>query len=136
MGGQGCIRGGTLGFPPPPPLVLHPGLKIMPFKLTGNCRLRSKDGKFKPRSRKMQNLLLYNAKWSHLNKDKRDCRTFQLVKQFIHSFDACVEFRFLKKEFFNLTINMQLLYFITTVTSQVHSARHHHMPGYSALPSV
>ena len=30
---------------------------------------------------------------------------------------------------------MQLLYFITTVTSQVHSARHHQRAGYSALPS-
>ena len=29
---------------------------------------------------------------------------------------------------------MQLLYFITTVTSQVHSARHHQRVGYSALP--
>ena len=38
--------------------------------------------------------------------------------------------------FLNLTINMQLLYFITTVTSQVHSARHHQCAGYSALPSV
>ena len=44
--------------------------------------------------------------------------------------------RFLKKQFLNLTINMQLLYFITTVTSQVHSARHHQRVGYSALPSV
>ena len=25
-------------------LMLHPGLKIMPFKLTGYCRMRSKDG--------------------------------------------------------------------------------------------
>ena len=39
-------------------------------------------------------------------------------------------------KFLNLTINMQLLYFITTVTSQVHSARHHQRAGYSALPSV
>ena len=38
--------------------------------------------------------------------------------------------------FLNLTINMQLLYFITTVTSQVHSARHHQRAGYSALLSV
>ena len=36
----------------------------------------------------------------------------------------------------NLTINMQLLYFITSVTSQVHSARHHQRAGYSALPSI
>ena len=50
--------------------------------------------------------------------------------------DVCVEFCFLKKQFLNLTINMQLLYFITTVTSQVHSARHHQRAGYSALPSV
>ena len=33
----------------------------MPFKLTGYCRLRSKDGKFKSRSRRMQNLCLYSA---------------------------------------------------------------------------
>ena len=31
---------------------------------------------------------------------------------------------------------MQLLYFITTVTSQVHSARHHKRAGYSTLPRV
>ena len=31
----------------------------MPFKLTGCCRLRSKDGKFKPRRRRMQNLWFY-----------------------------------------------------------------------------
>ena len=66
-------------------LMLHPGLKIMPFKLTGYCRMRSKDGKFKPRRRRMQNVWLYSAKWSYLNKDKRDCRTFQLIKQFAHS---------------------------------------------------
>ena len=49
---------------------------------------------------------------------------------FHHIVDACVEFCFLKKEFLNLTINtMQLLYFITTVTSQVHSARHHQRAG-------
>ena len=29
---------------------------------------------------------------------------------------------------------MQLLYFITTVTNQVHSARHHQRERYSALP--
>ena len=44
-----------------------------------------------------------------------------------------LNFAFLK---LNLTINMQLLYFITTVTSQVYSARHHQHAGYSALPSV
>ena len=54
----------------------------MPFKLTGYCRLRSKDGKFKSRSKRMQNLRIYSAEWSHLNKDKLDCKTFQLVKQF------------------------------------------------------
>ena len=43
---------------------------------------------------------------------------------------------FLKKEFLNLTTNMQLLYFITTVIRQVHLARHHQRTGYSALPSV
>ena len=54
---------------------------------------------------------------------------------FHHIVDACVEFCFLNKQFLNLTINMQLLYFITTVTSQVHSARHHQRAGYSALPA-
>ena len=34
-------------------------------------------------------------------------------KIFHHVVDACVEFCFLKKQFLNLTINMQLLYFIT-----------------------
>ena len=32
--------------------MLHPGLKIKPFKLTGYCRLRSKDGKFKVKKQK------------------------------------------------------------------------------------
>ena len=36
-------------------LMLHPGIEIMPFKLTGYCRLRSKDGQFKPRRRRIQN---------------------------------------------------------------------------------
>ena len=58
------------------------------------------------------------------------------MKVDIFHVDACVEFCLLKKRFLNLTINMQLLYFITTVTSQVHSARYHQRAGYSALPSV
>ena len=37
-------------------LILHLGIKIMPFKLTGYCTMRSKDGKFKPRRRRMQNI--------------------------------------------------------------------------------
>ena len=41
--------------------MLHPGLKITPFKLTGYCRMRSKDGKFKPRRRRMQNVWLYSV---------------------------------------------------------------------------
>ena len=49
-----------------------------------------------------------------------------------HIVDVCVEFCLLKKEFLNLSIKMQLLYFITTVTSQVHSARYHQHVGYSA----
>ena len=48
---------------------------------------------------------------------------------FRHIVDACVELCFLKKEFLGLTINMQLLYFITTVTSQVHSARYQQRAG-------
>ena len=58
---------------------------------------------------------------------------------FTNIVDACVEFCFLKKEFLNLTINMQPLYFITTVTSQVHSARHHQHAGtvlYQASSSL
>ena len=38
---------------------------------------------------------------------------FMMVDNIFHIVDACVEFCFLKKEFLNLTINMQLLYFIT-----------------------
>ena len=75
------------------------------------------------------------------------CVEFCFIPQLIYSsdfhegrqyfiVDACVKFCFLKKQFLNLTINMQLLHFITTVTSQVHSARHHQRAGYSALPSV
>ena len=75
----------------------------MPFKLTGYCRVRSKDGKFKSRRRRMQNVWLYSAKWSHLNKDKQDCRTFQLVKQFVHSWRSTLEKRAIIYNFvFNL----------------------------------
>ena len=59
-----------------------------------------------------------------------------MVDNIFHIVDACVELSFLIKEFLNLTINMQLLYFIITVTSLVHSDRHHQRAGYSALPSI
>ena len=39
---------------------------------------------------------------------------FMKVDNIHHIVDACVEFCFLKKQFLNLTINMQLLYFINT----------------------
>ena len=74
----------------------------MPFKLIGYCRMRSKDGKMKPRRRRMQNVWLYGAKWSHLNKDKRDCRTFQLVKQFAHSWRHLKRGLLIYNLFFNL----------------------------------
>ena len=65
---------------------MRAGLRNNEFCLRGlYCRLRSNDGNFKPRRRRMQNLWLYSAKWSHLNKDKGDCRTFQLVKQLVNS---------------------------------------------------
>ena len=38
---------------------------------------------------------------------------FTLETIFHHIVDACVEVCFLKKQFLNLNINMQLLYFIT-----------------------
>ena len=39
---------------------------------------------------------------------------FTLMKTIFHNIvDVCVEFCFLKKQFLNLIINMQLLYFIT-----------------------
>ena len=34
---------------------------------------------------KIYGFIALHAKWSHLNKDKRDCGTFQLIKQFVHS---------------------------------------------------
>ena len=34
-------------------LMLHPGLKIMPFKLTGYCRMRSKRRKIQAKKCKM-----------------------------------------------------------------------------------
>ena len=36
-----------------------------------------------------------------------------------HIVDVCVEFCFLKKQFLNLTINMQLLYFITNTIGRL-----------------
>ena len=53
---------------------------------------------------------------------------FHEGRQLFHV-DACVEFCFLNNKY-------AIIYFITTVTSQVHSARHHQRAGYSALPSV
>ena len=48
--------------------------------------------------------------------------------------DACVEFCFLKKQFLNLTINMQLiLYYCCDQPSSFSQAQR---AGYSALPSV
>ena len=55
---------------------------------------------------------------------------------FHHIVDAGVEFCFLKKEFLNLTIKYAAIILHSTVTSQVHSARHHQRAGYSALPSI
>ena len=49
---------------------------------------------------------------------------FMKVDNISHIVDVCAEFCILKKEFLNLTINIQLLHFITTVISQVHSARY------------
>ena len=60
--------------------MLHPGLKIMPFKLTGYCRLRSKDG-----NSSQETFMALQRQMESLNKDKCDCRTFQLVKEFVHS---------------------------------------------------
>ena len=60
--------------------------------------------------------------------------------------DVCVEFCFILELIFTLVIFMKVprqyfmlmlvLNFVTTVTSQVQSARHHQRAGYSALPSV
>ena len=60
-------------------------IKDYTFQINRLLQNEVKDGKFKPRRRRMQNVWLYSAKWSHLNNDKRDCRTFQLIKQFAHS---------------------------------------------------
>ena len=75
------------------------------------------------------------------------CVEFCFILELIYSSDfhegrqyfmlmLVLNFASYRNNFLNLTINMQLLYFITTVTSQVHSARHHQRAGYSALPSV
>ena len=61
---------------------------------------------------------------------------FCFILELIYSSDFHEGRQYFMLMLLNLTINMQLLYFITTVTSQVHSARHHQRAGYSALPSV
>ena len=40
------------------------------------------------------------------------------------------------RQYFMLMLVLNFAFFITTVTSQVHSARHHQRAGYSALPKV
>ena len=52
----------------------------------------------------MQNLWLYKAKWNHLNKDKRNCRTFQLVKQ------ICSQLETLEKRAIIYNFILQLIY--------------------------
>ena len=74
----------------------------MPFKLTGYGRLRSKDGKFEPKRSRMQNLWLYSAKWNHLNKDKRDSRTFLLVKQIFSQLETLEKRTVIYNFIFNL----------------------------------
>ena len=67
-------------------LMLHPGLKIMPFKLTGYCRLRSKDGKFKSRSRRMQNLFtapngVISTKTNEISARKAICSQLETLEK-------------------------------------------------------
>ena len=129
----------------------------MPFKLTSYCRLKrrkiqakkEKNAKCMALQRHMESSELRQTRLHDISAHKVHSRrhlkegynlsfyslTFTLVIAFHHIIDAYVEFCFLKKEFLNLNINMQLLYFITTVTSQVHTARHHQRAGYSTLGS-
>ena len=56
----------------------------MPFKLTGYCRLMSKDGTNQAKKEKNAKFMALQHQMEssqQINKDKRDCRTFQLVKQ-------------------------------------------------------
>ena len=76
-------------------LMLHPELKIMPFKLTGYCRMRSKDGKFKPR-RRMQNVWLYRAKM-----DSSQQRQMRLQDISAHK-TICSQLETLEKRVINL----------------------------------
>ena len=60
-------------------------IKDYAFQINRILQTEVKRRKIQVKKQKMQNLWLYSTKWSHINKDKRDCRTFQLVKQFVHS---------------------------------------------------
>ena len=61
-------------------LMLHPGLKIMPFKLTGYCRMRSKDWKIQAKKEKNAKCMALKRQMESSQQRQRDCRTFQLVK--------------------------------------------------------
>ena len=60
-------------------------IKDYAFQINRLLQTEVKGRKIQAKKEKNAKLWLYSAKWSHLNKDKRDCRIFQLVKQFVHS---------------------------------------------------
>ena len=59
-------------------------IKDYAFQINSLLQTEVKSGKIQAKKEKNAKLWLYSAKWSHLNKDKRDCRTYQLEKQFVH----------------------------------------------------
>ena len=56
-------------------------IKIMLFKLTDYCRLRSKDGKFKPRRRRIQAKKEKNAKFMALQRQMESSQQRQMRLQ-------------------------------------------------------
>ena len=59
-------------------------IKDYAFQISRLLQTEVKRRKIQAKKEKNAKFMVYSAKWSHLNKDKRDCRTFQLVKQFVH----------------------------------------------------
>ena len=72
-------------------LMVTSRIKIMPFKLTGYCRLRSKEGKFKPRKEK-------NAKFMALQRQMESSQQRQTRLQDFSAREAiCSQLETLEK---------------------------------------
>ena len=60
-------------------------IKHYAFQINRLLQNEVKRRKIQAKKEKNAKCMALQPKWSHLNKDKRDCWTFQLLKQFAHS---------------------------------------------------